>query len=190
MAKVIDLSSNLGIGGAVQTGFKYASRNGYRVAIQFDGDGQHIAAEIPNLLKTLEDSGSAMVIGSRFLQPHNGFRSTFARRIGIRIFGLLNSLLIGQRITDSTSGFRAYNRPAIEFLAINYPSDYPEPETVILLGKNGFRMSEVFSMMRERQGGDSSISGLTGIYYMIKVILAVLMAVLRKPTVETITHAK
>lgn len=190
MAQVIDLPANLGIGGAVQTGFKYASRNGYRVAIQFDGDGQHIAAEIPKLLHCLEDSGAAVVIGSRFLQPHNGFRSTFPRRIGIKIFEMLNSLLIGQRITDNTSGFRAYNRQAIEFLAQNYPADYPEPEAVILLGKNGFRLSEVFTMMRERQGGDSSIAGLTGIYYMVKVLLAVLMTVLRRPSTGKSAHAQ
>lgn len=190
MARVVDLPANLGIGGAVQTGFKYASRNGYRVAIQFDGDGQHIAAEIPKLLHCLENSGAGVVIGSRFLEPNNGFRSTFPRRIGIKIFEMLNSLLIGQRITDNTSGFRAYNRQAIEFLAQNYPADYPEPEAVILLGKNGFRLSEVFTMMRERQGGDSSIAGLTGIYYMVKVLLAVLMTVLRKPSVGKSTHAQ
>lgn len=190
LAKVISLSSNLGIGGAVQTGFKYASRHDYRIALQFDGDGQHIAAEIPNLLKTLNESGSAMVIGSRFLKPHNGFRSTFTRRIGIRIFELLNSLLIGQRITDNTSGFRAYNRAAIVFLSIHCPEDYPEPETVILLGKNGFRVSETFSLMRERQDGDSSISGFVSMYYMVKVILAVLVTVLRKPSAGASSHEK
>lgn len=183
MAKVIDLPSNFGIGGAVQTGFKYASRNGYKVAVQFDGDGQHIAAEIPKLMQTLGDSGAAMVIGSRFLQSHDGFRSTFARRIGIKIFETLNSFLISQRITDNTSGFRAYNRDAIEFLAWHYPADFPEPEAVILLGKNGFRIAETFTRMRERQGGYSSITGLTGIYYMVKVLLAVLMTVLRKPVI-------
>jgi hypothetical protein len=181
LAKVINLPSNLGIGGAVQTGFKYANRNRYKVAVQFDGDGQHIATEIPKLLQALEQSNAAMVIGSRFLQPNDGFRSTFVRRIGIRIFQLLNSILIGQRITDNTSGFRAYNRQAIEFLAHFYPTDYPEPEAVILLGRSGFKLTEVFTLMRERQGGNSSISGLTGIYYMIKVILAVFITVLRKP---------
>jgi hypothetical protein len=190
VARVIDLPANLGIGGAVQTGFKYAAKNGYRIAIQFDGDGQHIAAEIPKLLENLEESGAAMVIGSRFLQPHDGFRSTFTRRIGIRIFELVNSLLIGQRITDNTSGFRAYNRQAIEFLALNYPADYPEPEAVILLGRNGFRIVEVFTMMRERQGGDSSIAGLTGIYYMAKVLLAILMTALRRPLIGKMNYAR
>jgi hypothetical protein len=183
-ANVINLPNNLGIGGAVQTGFKYACRNGYQTTIQFDGDGQHLAEEIPKLLRGFTDSNTDMVIGSRFLKPHNGFRSTFIRRIGIRIFQLINSLLIGQRITDNTSGFRAYNRNAIEFLAQNYPIDYPEPESVILLGRNGFRVSEVSTLMRERQGGGSSISGVTGVYYMIKVLLAILMTAVRKPVIR------
>jgi hypothetical protein len=122
-----------------------------------------------------------MVIGSRFLEKHAGFRSTFVRRLGIRLFEGLNSLLIGQRITDNTSGFRAYDRRAIQFLALHYPVDYPEPEAVILLGRNGFRIVEVATEMRERQGGGSSIGGIKGLYYMIKVVLAVVMTFLRKP---------
>jgi hypothetical protein len=180
-ALVVDLPKNLGIGGAVQTGFKYAARHGYRIAIQFDGDGQHLAAEIPKLLQPLKEEAASMVIGSRFLKTQAGYRSTFARRIGIRLFQTVNSLLIGQRVTDNTSGFRAYDRRAIEFLARHYPVDYPEPEAVILLGKNGFRIAEVMTLMRERQGGGSSIAGLTGVYYMVKVLLAILMTALRKP---------
>lgn len=182
-AQVVDLPKNLGIGGAVQTGFKYAARNGYRVAIQFDGDGQHLAAEIPKLLARLDQGGVNMVIGSRFLEKHAGYRSTFVRRLGIRVFEGLNSILIGQRITDNTSGFRAYDHQAISFLAQHYPVDYPEPEAVILLGRNGFRIAEVFTLMRERQEGGSSIAGMKGVYYMIKVVLAVLMTSLRKPLV-------
>jgi hypothetical protein len=178
---VIDLPKNLGIGGAVQTGFKYADRNGYQTAVQFDGDGQHLAGELPKLLKALEERGANVVIGSRFLRKHNGFRSTFVRRIGIRTFQTLNSLLIGQVITDNTSGFRAYDQKAIHFLARHYPVDYPEPEAVILLGRNGFRIEEEFTLMQERQEGGSSIAGLTGIYYMVKVILAIIMTALRKP---------
>jgi hypothetical protein len=179
---VIDLPKNLGIGGAVQTGFKYAAKNNYNIAVQFDGDGQHIAGEIPKLLEALKSPQQAgMVIGSRFLESRQGYRSTFARRIGIRLFQTVNSLLIGQRVTDNTSGFRAYDRRAIEFLARYYPHDYPEPEAVILLGRNGFRVAEVFTSMRCRQGGDSSIAGITGVYYMIKVLLAILMTALRKP---------
>lgn len=182
-ALVIDLPKNLGIGGAVQTGFKFANRNGYRIAVQFDGDGQHIAGEIAKLLAVLEKGEANLVIGSRFLQKQGGFRSTFARRIGIRTFQVLNSLLIGQKITDNTSGFRAYDRKAIEFLARYYPVDYPEPEAVILLGRNGFRIREEPVLMRERQAGDSSITGVYSVYYMIKVILAIIMTALRKPLV-------
>jgi len=180
-ALVVDLPKNMGIGGAVQTGFKYASRNGYRMAVQFDGDGQHVASEIPKLLATLESRDADMVIGSRFLQKSGGFRSTFFRRIGIRTFQLLNSLLIGQKVTDNTSGFRAYNHDAIKFLARYYSVDYPEPEAVILLGRNSFRIEEESVLMRKRQGGDSSIAGARSGYYMVKVVLAIIMAALRKP---------
>lgn len=180
-AMVVDLPKNLGIGGAVQTGFKFAARKGYEIAIQFDGDGQHLADEIPKLLLPLHEQKAGMVIGSRFLGDGDGYRSTFTRRLGIRLFRVVNSGLIGQRITDNTSGFRAYNRRAIEFLARHYPVDYPEPEAVILLGKNDFTIVEVATTMSERQGGGSSISGITGAYYMAKVLLAVLMTALRKP---------
>ncbi len=180
---VIDLPKNLGIGGAVQTGFKFAARNDYRIAVQFDGDGQHIAGEIPKLLQCLDQDRADMVIGSRFLKKHEGYRSTFMRRWGIRLFMVLNSILIRQRVTDNTSGFRAYDRQTIEFLALHYPVDYPEPEAVILLGRNHFRIAEVATDMQERQGGWSSISGIKGVYYMIKVILAVIMTSLRKPLV-------
>lgn len=183
-ALVVNLPNNLGIGGAVQTGFKWADRNRYRIAIQFDGDGQHIAAEIPKLLEALEIGQSGMVIGSRFLEKHSGFRSTFVRRLGIRVFKAVNSLIIRQTITDNTSGFRAYDRSAIRFLARYYPTDYPEPEAVILLGKNGFNIVEVSTRMRERQSGGSSITGFRSLYYMVKVLLAVLMTALRKPLVR------
>lgn len=181
LALVVDLAKNLGIGGAVQTGFKYAARHDYPIAIQFDGDGQHLATEIPTLLKPLNDQRAAMVVGSRFLDQGEGYRSTFARRLGIRLFQTVNSWLIGQRITDNTSGFRAYDHQAIAFLARHYPVDYPEPEAVILLGRNGFRLAEVRTRMRERQGGGSSIAGIRGGYYMIKVLLAILMTAMRKP---------
>lgn len=186
--RVVDLAKNLGIGGAVQSGFKFAARHGYQIAIQFDGDGQHVAAEIPRLLDALNDQSANMVIGSRFLAGPAEDRSTFMRRIGIRLFQTVNSLLIGQRVTDNTSGFRAYDRQAIEFLARCYPVDYPEPEAVILLGRNGFRITEVFTRMRKRQTGGSSITGIMGGYYMIKVLLAILMTALRKQ--DTYAHAK
>jgi len=186
-ALVVDLPKNLGIGGAVQTGFKYAARNGYGTAIQFDGDGQHLAEEISKLLIKMKQDGANMVIGSRFLEKHTGYRSTFVRRLGIRLFEGLNSMVIRQRITDNTSGFRAYDRPVIEFLALHYTVDYPEPETVILLGRNNFMISEVSTKMQERLEGKSSFAG-SGDYYMIKVLLAVLMTSLRKPIIPKEDH--
>ena len=185
LATVIQLSSNLGIGGAVQTGFKYALYEDVDYAIQFDGDGQHLAEEIPKILKPLKTAKFDVCIGSRFVEKTKGFRSTFMRRVGIRIFALLNLILIRKKITDSTSGFRAYNKDAISFLAAHYPTDYPEPETIILLGKNDFRICEVPVQMAERQGGESSISGLKSAHYMIKVMFAMLMTAgrqkIRKP---------
>lgn len=180
-AMVIDLSNNLGIGGAVQTGFKFAARNGYEVAFQFDGDGQHLASEVPRLLARLAEGDVSMVIGSRFLGPTAGYRASLVRRLGIGVFEGVNSLLIGRRITDNTSGFRAYDRRAIEFLSRHYPVDYPEPEAVIMLGKNGFAIAEIETCMAERKAGTSSIAGIKGVYYMVKVLLAVLMTSLRKP---------
>jgi glycosyltransferase involved in cell wall biosynthesis len=182
-ATVINLPANLGIGGGVQTGFKYARIKGYDIALQFDGDGQHRADEIPKLLAEL-DQGFDVAIGSRFIERHGGFRSTRSRRMGIKIFELVNWLLIGHRITDNTSGFRAYNRKAISFLSQNYPADYPEPEAVVLLGKNGFKMTEVATAMMERQGGKSSIGGFRSVYYMVKVLLSVLMASIRPKVIR------
>ena len=178
-ALVADLPVNLGIGGALQTGLLYAKRSGYDFAFQFDGDGQHRGDEIVTVLKPLIEGKADAVIGSRFLSRLPGFKSTAARRIGIRILQLANFLAAGVNITDCTSGFRAYNRDAIDFLAEHYPSDFPEPETVVLLAKNRFRIVEVFTQMRERAQGISSISGLRSFYYMVKVLLAIAMTALR-----------
>ena len=180
LSTVVGLPCNLGIGGAVQTGFKYAERQGYDVAIQFDADGQHLAQEIEKLVAPLASGEADVVIGSRFLGEKT-FQSTFARRIGIYLFYLLNSYLIRQPITDNTSGFRAYNRRAIAFLAEHYPMDYPEPEAIILLGKNGFKLKEVAVAMQERQGGVSSINLRRSVYYMVKVVLAILVTFFREP---------
>jgi glycosyltransferase involved in cell wall biosynthesis len=184
-ALVIDLPINLGIGGCVQTGFRYARKNGYDFALQFDGDGQHSAEEIDKLLAIVMNNEADAAIGSRFRQKHNGFKSSGTRRMGIRIFELFSYLLIHQRITDHTSGFRAYNRKVVNFLADHYPNDYPEPEVVILLGRNGFRIKETFTQMHERQGGVSSIPLTRGPYYMIKVMLAMFMSAIRS---KTYTH--
>lgn len=181
-AIVLNLPCNLGIGGGVQTGFRFAARNGYDIAIQFDGDGQHVAQEINKLLAPIVAGEADMVIGSRFIgEDRSGFQSTFMRRVGIRIFALLNSIIIRQKVTDNTSGFRAYSRRAFCLLAKFYPVDYPEPEAVILLGQNGFRIREVPVLMRARTGGESSISGLGSAYYMFKVITSILVAAVRPP---------
>jgi len=178
-AEVIDLPFNLGIGGCVQTGFRYASYKNYDFALQFDGDGQHSAEEIHKLLEIVMNKEADVAIGSRFSGKHGGFKSSTSRRFGIRLFEWFSFLLIQQRITDHTSGFRAYNRKAVHFLADYYPCDYPEPEVVILLGKNGFTIRETFTQMHERKGGVSSIPFTKGPYYMIKVMLAMFMSAIR-----------
>jgi glycosyltransferase involved in cell wall biosynthesis len=178
-ATVIDLPYNLGIGGGVQTGFKYAKKNGYSYTLQFDGDGQHNADEIHKLLEIVKSGKADVAIGSRFSQKHDGFKSSFLRRIGIKIFEFFSFMLIRQRVTDHTSGFRAYNKKALCFLSENYPTDYPEPEVVILLGRNGFSIKEVFTQMHERKGGISSIPIHKGPYYMTKVMLSMFMASIR-----------
>lgn len=179
-AYVVNLPCNIGIGGAVQTGFKFARKYHYDIAVQFDGDGQHLASEINNIMRPVLQNQADIVIGSRFCKKHNGFKSTFTRRIGIKIIEAVNSLIIGQRITDNTSGFRCFNKATIEFLAEYYPSEYPEPESVVLLGRNGLRIKEVFTEMKERQGGVSSIMGLKSIYYMLRVLLGIFMTAIRK----------
>lgn len=171
--EVLNLSRNLGIGGAVQTGHKYALEHGYDVDIQFDGDGQHDLSCIPSLLHGVEQ-GADLVIGSRFISEENEFQSTRMRRVGIRWLQWMIQLRTGRKITDSTSGFRACGRKAIELFARNYPSDYPEPESVACAVKNGLAVSEIPVIMHERVGGASSIGGLSAIYYMVKVSLAIL----------------
>ncbi len=170
--KVVKLPYNLGIGGAVQTGLRFAERQQYAVAVQFDGDGQHRADQLAALLAPIVNGAADVVIGSRFLQVP-AYTIPLSRRCGIAIFRWVNSLILGQQITDNTSGFRAYNRAALTFLAEEYPQDYPEPETVILLARNGFRIVEIPALMRERSGGQSSITLLRSLYYMCKVLLAI-----------------
>jgi glycosyltransferase involved in cell wall biosynthesis len=178
-AGLLRLPFNLGIGGAVQTGFRYARRRGYRYAFQFDGDGQHRADEVDKLLTPLREGSADVVIGSRFLEG-KGFRSTPVRLVGIRLFEALNRVTAGLRVTDTTSGFRAYNARAVDFLADCYPSDYPEVEAITLLARNGFRITEVPVVMRGRQGGVSSIGAARSIYYLVKVSLASLVSMGKK----------
>lgn len=178
-ATVISLPYNLGIGAAMQTGYKYAHRNGYEIAIQFDGDGQHRADQIETLLKPLLEGRTDLVVGSRFLS-HGKYPASWARLAGIKILSAVVSLISGSRVTDPTSGFRAANRRTIDFFSKYYPDDYPEPETLVLLKKAGFRIVEVPVLMRERQGGASSITPLRALYYMVKVLLAVMIDTLKK----------
>jgi glycosyltransferase involved in cell wall biosynthesis len=181
-AVVIDLAVNLGVGGAVQTGLIFAYRNGFDAAIKFDGDGQHRAEDIARLLGPIEAKQADVTIGSRFVeQCPQGFKSTPMRRAGIKFFEIFLQLLIGRRFTDSTSGFRAYNRKAIAFLQRYYPAfDYPEPEEIIILHKHGLRIEECPVRMQERRAGISSISPITSIYYMLKVSMAILFVLFRR----------
>lgn len=179
-AIVIDLPVNLGIGGAVQTGILYARNNGYDIAIQLDGDGQHPPKELGKLVSYHIESGANIVIGSRFLEKE-GFQSSFARRLGIKYFHWVNRLMTGLHIYDSTSGFRLFDKAAIKIAAVNYPDEYPEPESLVVFSKAGLKIAEVPVVMSARQGGQSSIRHFGSLYYCIKVSLAMLFSFIRKP---------
>jgi glycosyltransferase involved in cell wall biosynthesis len=178
-ARVARLPFNLGIGGAVQTGYLAALEGGYEVAIQVDGDGQHPPSQIPLLIAALERSGADLVVGSRFLGAA-GFRSTRARRAGIGVFRRVISRAVGSAVTDTTSGFRAAGPRAIRLFAGSYPHDYPEVEAILIASRSGLQVAETPVEMRERQGGRSSITPVRSAYYMVKVLLAVLMQLLRR----------
>ena len=179
-AIVCSLSYNLGIGAAVQTGLKYAFAGGYDVAIQVDGDGQHPAEEIHKLLRVLRDGPEVdMVLGSRFLED-TGFQSPVSRKTGIRIFSIVLSAICRQRLTDTTSGFRATRGEAIGFLARYYPRDYPEVEALVLLHQARYVIREAPTRMRQRQGGETSIGLFHGLYYMVKVMLSLSIELLKK----------
>jgi glycosyltransferase involved in cell wall biosynthesis len=170
---------NLGIGGAVQTGLRFARAEGYDIAIQFDGDGQHMAAEIAGLMAPIVMGEADAVCGSRFA-ANREVQIGWFRRLGIWLLRRVVSLLTGSPFTDPTSGFRAYGRKAVVFLADNYPQDYPEPESLVELHRNGFRIREIPVQMRPRVGGKSSIGRLDSAYYMTKVMLAVIVAATRR----------
>jgi glycosyltransferase involved in cell wall biosynthesis len=180
---VLDLPFNVGIGAAVQAGLLYALRNGYRVAIQVDGDGQHPASEIAKLLNRLDQGDCDVAIGSRFFE-RTQYRGSLVRRAGIAIFSGVNSLLLGRRISDTTSGFRAFNRRAMQFLAADYPHDFPEPESIVTLCRNGFQVAEVPVEMIPRQGGRSSITLARSIYYMLKVMIAIVVGATRPRSIK------
>lgn len=171
----LDLPINLGIGGGVQSGYLYALENGYDVAVQMDGDGQHLPEYLPNLIAPIEAGEADAVVGSRFID-NQGFQSSFMRRLGIKILSGLIHMTTGMRIYDVTSGFRAVNRKGIELFSQRYAQDYPEPEALIVSALYGLRTKEVPVVMKERAAGRSSISGFKNIYYMVKVSMAILVA--------------
>ena len=172
---MLDLPQNLGIGGAVQAGHKYAQRFGYDIDVQVDGDGQHDPSYIPHLIKEIAN-GSDLVIGSRFLEKTDGFQSTFMRRLGIKWLSYVISITTHSKISDPTSGFRACGAKAIGLFCKKYPADYPEPDSAVAAMVKGLSVTEVPVVMKERQGGKSSISGFSSVYYMIKVTLAIIIS--------------
>ena len=184
-ARVLRLPFNLGIGGAVQAGFRYALENGYQRMVQVDGDGQHVGGEIGRLEAAMDaDPAVDMVCGSRFA-TETGYLAPRARRTGIRLFAVILSRIVGQQVTDPTSGFRLYNRRAIGLFAGDYPHDYPEVEAVLMVHFHRLRMTEVPVRMLERGGGQSSISAGKSAYYMVKVLLAISVGLVRRrPVVE------
>ena len=176
---VIDLPINLGIGGAVQTGYKYAYMNGYDCAVQLDGDGQHDPRYLNTMYDDMISENADMVIGSRFLEK-KGFQSSATRRFGIRFFTVLIRVLTGKVITDPTSGYRMVNKRIIGEFAAEYPRDYPEPESVVSVLKRSRNVIEIPVEMRERRGGVSSINMKRSVYYMIKVTIAIIMERVRR----------
>ena len=175
----LNLPVNLGIGGAVQTGYRYAYYHGYDIAVQFDGDGQHSASHLEDMVTTLIDTESDMVIGSRFIEKE-GFQSSGLRRIGIKYFTGLIKLLTGKKITDPTSGMRMVNKKLLEKFTDEYPKDYPEPESVVTILAEKYKVMEIPVVMNEREEGVSSISLKNSVYYMIKVSFAILIARMKK----------
>ncbi len=178
-ALVVRLPFNLGIGGAVQSGYRYAKAHGYDIAVQVDGDGQHDPKYLRSVIAPMADGLVDMVIGSRFLDGNTGFRSSRMRRFGIRFLSCLIRLLTGVVVTDATSGFRACGRKLIDVFAAYYPQDYPEPEAIVVARRLHCRLIEVPVLMRPRTTGRSSISFLKPVYYMIKVSGAILLHVLK-----------
>ena len=175
----ISLPINLGIGGAVQTGFKYALQYDYNLAVQVDGDGQHDPSFLEDMAKVLEEKGCDVVIGSRFINKE-GFQSSGIRRVGIKYFTFLIKLMTGTKITDPTSGLRMINQEIIKMFAEDYPKDYPEPESIVAVLRQGKSVVEIPVVMKAREGGVSSISKSRSVYYMIKVTLAIIIERIRR----------
>ncbi len=172
---VVSLPFNLGIGGAVQTGFRYAHEHHYDIAVQVDGDCQHDTHYLEKLIMPIVNNEADVTIGSRFIPPFTGYQSSFVRRIGINFFAWLISWLTDSKVTDPTSGFRAFNKTMIQVFANYYPSDFPEPEAIVVARRYKARVKEIPVEMRKRVSGNSSIRYLKTLYYMVKVTFAILL---------------
>ncbi len=181
-ARVVSLPFNLGIGGAVQTGFRYAWEHDFDVAVRVDGDGQHAPAELDAVLAPVLAGEADVVVGSRFIGG-DGYRSSRSRRVGIRLLALSVSALTRQRVTDPTSGFQAANRKGLRLVAADDPHDYPEAEAAVMVAKHALRLREVPVAMRARETGRSSITAVRSVYYMVKVVLAIFVALFRRKVV-------
>jgi len=176
---LLQMPFNLGIGGAMQTGYKFALAQGYQFAVQCDADGQHPVGDIPRLVEKVRDGVADVVIGSRYV-AESDYRPSLVRRVGKSLLSRWIDLWIGGGITDTTSGFRAMNRAALSIFATTYPEDYPEPEALVILHRHGLRAAEIPVQMRERQGGVSSIRPVSAAYYMVKVGLAIFVDLFRR----------
>lgn len=176
----IKLINNLGIGGAVQTGYKYANENNYDIAIQYDGDGQHNINYVNKICNPIEKNDADMVIGSRFIENIDTFKSSTTRRIGIKLISFFIKIVTGKKIYDTTSGMRAVNKEIIKEFSNSYPTEYPEPVSTVKMLKKEYRISEVSVEMNERKEGVSSIRTWKSIYYMINVILSIILIGFRR----------
>jgi glycosyltransferase involved in cell wall biosynthesis len=182
-ATVVCLPFNLGIGGAVQTGFRYAFEHGYDLAVRVDGDGQHDPSQLDRVIAPVLAGEADIAVGSRFVEASQGYRSSRSRRVGIRLLAVVVSRIVGRRVTDTTSGFQALNRKGITLFARDYPHDYPEVEATVMVSRHRLRSIEVPVSMRERSSGRSSITALRSVYYMIKVLLAIFVGLFRRNVV-------
>ena len=177
----IKLINNLGIGGAIQTGYKYAYNNGYDIAVQFDGDGQHDINYVKDIIEPIKNNKANMVIGSRYIdKSKEGFKSSLSRRMGIKIISFFIKLFTRKKVYDTTSGFRAVDREIIKIFSINYPTEYPEPVSEVTVLKRKYKIDEVPVLMHERQGGKSSIHAWKNVYYMINVTIAMFIESIKR----------
>jgi len=182
-ATVLVLPFNLGIGGAVQTGFRYAFEHEYDLAVRVDGDGQHDPAQLDRVIAPVVAGEADIAVGSRFVADVEGYRSSRSRRLGIRLLAVVVSRIVRRRVTDTTSGFQALNRKGIALFARDYPHDYPEVEATVMVSRHRLRAVEVPVSMRERSSGRSSITAARSIYYMVKVLLAIFVGLFRRNVV-------